>query len=38
MLKLREELFAVEEDQMARNLRSTLDELDVYLDDVITEV
>ena len=35
MLKLREELLAVEEDRIAGRNGSTLDELDAYLDDVI---
>lgn len=38
MLKLREELLAVEEDRMADNMGCTLDELDEYLDGVIAEV
>ena len=38
MLKLREELLAVEEDRMAGRIGCTLDELDVYLDEVIAEV
>lgn len=38
MLKLREELLAVEEDRMAGRKSYTLDELDSYLDDVIGEV
>ena len=38
MLKLREELLAVEEDRIAGRSGCTLDELDVYLDDVIDEV
>ena len=38
MLKLREELLAVEEDRIAGRTGCTLDELDAYLDDVITEV
>ena len=38
MLKLREELLAVEEDRIAGRNGSTLDELDAYLDDVIAEV
>ena len=38
MLKLREELLAVEEDRMAGRVGCTLDELDAYLDDVIAEV
>lgn len=37
MLKLREELLAVEEDRMAGRKGYTLDELDSYLDDVIGE-
>ncbi len=37
MLKLREEFLAVEEDRMAGRQGCTLDELDVYLDDMITE-
>lgn len=37
MLKLREELLAVEEDRMAGRTGCTLDELDSYLDDAITE-
>ena len=37
MLKLREELLAVEEDRMAGRNGCTLDELDAYLDDVIAE-
>lgn len=37
MLKLREELLAVEEDRMAGRVGCTLDELDAYLDDVIAE-
>lgn len=35
MLKLREELLAVEEDRMAGNMGCILDELDEYLDGVI---
>lgn len=35
MLRLREELLAVEEDRIAGRLGCTLDELDVYLDDII---
>lgn len=35
MLKLREELLAVEEDRMAGRSRCTVDELDAYFDDVI---
>ena len=38
MLKLREELLAVEEDRIAGRVGCTLDELDDYLEDVITEV
>ncbi len=38
MLKLREELLAVEEDRMAGRAGCTLDELDASLDDVIAEV
>lgn len=38
MLKLREEILAVEEDRMAGRVGCTLDELDNYLDDVIAEV
>lgn len=38
MLKLREELLAVEEDRMAGRNGCTPDELDAYLDDVIAEV
>lgn len=38
MLKLREELLAVEEDRMAGREGCTLDELDAYLDNVIAEV
>lgn len=37
MLKLREELLAVEEDRLAGRSGCTLDELDAYLDDVIAE-
>lgn len=37
MLKLREELLAVEEDRMTGRKGCTLDELDAYLDDVIAE-
>ncbi len=37
MLKLREELLAVEEDRIAGRNGCTLDELDAYLDDVIAE-
>ena len=38
MLKLREELLAVEEDRIVGRNGCTLDELDTYLDDVIAEV
>ena len=38
MLKLREELLAVEEDRIACRSGCTLDELDAYLDKVIDEV
>lgn len=38
MLKLREELLAVEEERLAGRGGYTLDELDSYLDDVIEEV
>ena len=38
MLKLREELLAVEEDRIAGRSGCTLDELDAYLDAVIDEV
>ena len=35
MLKLREELLAVEEDRLAGRTGCTVDELDTYLDSVI---
>lgn len=38
MLKLREKLLAVDEDRMAGRKGYMLDELDVYLVDVIGEV
>lgn len=38
MLKLREELLAVEEDRQAGRTGVTLDELDIYLEGVISEV
>ena len=38
MLKLREELLAVEEDRLAGRAGVTLDELDKYLDSIIDEV
>lgn len=37
MLKLREELLAVEEDRLAGRTGCTPDELEAYLDDVISE-
>lgn len=37
MLKLREELLAVEEDKLAGRKGCTLDELDVYLNDAIAD-
>lgn len=37
MLRLREELLAVEEDRLAGRTGSTLEELDAYLDSVIAE-
>lgn len=38
MLKLREDLLAVEEDKLAGRNGCTVDELDNYLDDVIAGV
>lgn len=38
MLKLREELLAVEEDRLQGRGRCSLDELDAYLDDVMAGV
>ncbi len=38
MLKLREELIAVEEDRLAGRVGCTLDELEDYLDDIIEKV
>jgi prevent-host-death family protein len=38
MLKLREELLAVEEDRSAGRSGITPDELDSYLEDIISEV
>ena len=38
ILKLREELLAVEEARMAGNIGYTLDEFDEYFDGVIAEV
>ena len=35
MLRLREELLAVEEDRMAGRMGCDLDELDAYLDDML---
>ena len=35
MLRLREELLAVEEDRMAGRMGCDLDELDAYLDDIL---
>lgn len=37
MLRLREELLAVEEDRIAGRSGCTLDELDAYLDNAIEE-
>ena len=37
MLKLREELLAVEEDRLAERTGCSLDELDSYLDNIIEE-
>ena len=37
MLKLREELLAVEEDRLAGRTGCSLDELDSYLDNIIEE-
>lgn len=37
LLKLREELLAVEEDRLSGRTGCTLDELDSYLDSVIAE-
>ena len=36
MLKLREELLAVEEDRQAGRVGCSLDELENYLDDILT--
>ena len=36
MLRLREELLAVEEDRLAGRIGCNLDELDTYLDDILT--
>ncbi|MBS4023749.1 MAG: toxin-antitoxin system, antitoxin component, PHD family protein [Dethiobacter sp.] len=38
MLKLREELLAVEEDRLAGRAGTTPDELDSYLESIIDEV
>lgn len=38
MLKLREELLAVEEDRLAGRKGCSIDELEAYLDDVIAGV
>jgi len=38
MLKLREELLAVEEDRLAGRAGTTPDELDSYLESIINEV
>ena len=38
MLSLREQLIAVEEDRLAGRNGCTVDELDAYLDQVISEV
>lgn len=38
MLKLREELLAIEEDRLQGRTGCTIDELDSYLDDVIAGV
>ena len=37
LLKLREELLAIEEDRLAGRAGCSPDELDAYLDHVITE-
>lgn len=37
MLRLREELIAVEEDRLAGRTGCSLDELDAYLDDILAE-
>ena len=37
LLKLREELLAVEEDRIAGKVGCTLEELDAYLDTIIDE-
>ena len=38
MLKLREELLAVEEDRLSGRAGTTPDELDIYLESIIDEV
>ena len=38
MLKLNEELLAVEEDRLAGRSGCTVDELDSYLDKIISEI
>ncbi len=38
MIKLREELLAVEEDRIAGRNGCTIDELESYLDNIISEV
>jgi len=38
MIQLREELLSIEEDRIAGRSGCSLDELDVYLDEVIAEV
>ncbi len=38
MLRLREELLAVEEDRLAGRTGTTVDELDRYLENIISEV
>ena len=37
MLRLREELLSVEEDRLAGRAGCSADELDVYLDDILSE-
>lgn len=38
LLKLREELLAIEEDKMSGKIGCTLDDLDIYLEEIIEEV
>lgn len=38
MLKLREELLAIEEDKIVGRNDYTLDDLDLYVDEIIAEV